>query len=120
MWVLLKYRIEFSEYPADIGNLTLRTEPRGYNKLFAFRNFELLDNGRILAKASSTWSLVDFVNKSLVNVETVVNGNPYMTKMVPNETDLKYQKIPIEAATMTIIIINIIKTVDVLEEDDFE
>lgn len=94
MWVLLKYRIEFNEYPTDIGNLTLRTEPRGYNKLFAYRNFELLDNGRILAKASSTWSLVDFVNKSLVNVETVVNGNPYMTKMVPNETDLKYQKIP--------------------------
>ena len=94
IWVLLKYRIEFNEYPTDIGNLTLRTEPRGYNKLFAYRNFELLNNKKVIAKASSMWSLVDFVNKSLVNVESVVNNNPYMIKLIPNESDLKYDKIP--------------------------
>lgn len=94
MWVLLKYRIEFSEYPTEIGNLTLRTEPRGYNKLFAFRNFELLNNKKVIARASSMWSLVDFVNKSLISIENVVSGNPYMTKFVPDEKDLKFQKIP--------------------------
>lgn len=94
IWVLLKYRIEFSEYPTDIGNLTLRTEPRGYNKLFAYRNFELLDNNKVLAKASSMWSLVNFTDKSLVSVESVMSDNRYMGKFIPGENDLKFQKIP--------------------------
>ena len=48
MWVLLKYRIEFDEYPTDINNLTLKTEPRGCNRLFAYRNFELSNDKKIL------------------------------------------------------------------------
>ena len=72
MWVLLKYRIEFNEYPSDIQDLVLRTEPRGCNKLFAYRNFELLSGDKVLAKASSTWSLVDFKTMSIVNVESVI------------------------------------------------
>ena len=35
-WFLLKYRIEFSEYPIGEYELTVKTEPRGYQKLFAF------------------------------------------------------------------------------------
>ena len=39
-WFLIKYRMEFEDYPFDVQELTLKTEPRGYNKLFAFRDFE--------------------------------------------------------------------------------
>ena len=94
MWVLLKYRIEFNDYPADVQDMILRTEPRGCNKLFAYRNFELLSGNRVLAKASSMWSLVDFKTMSIVNAENVIVGNPYMTKFVQEEKDLKYNKIP--------------------------
>ncbi|MBR6127011.1 hypothetical protein IKQ21_04930 [bacterium] len=94
MWVLLKYRIEFNEYPSDIQSLVLRTEPRGCNKLFAYRNFELLSGNKTLAKASSVWSLVDFKTMSIVNAENVISGNPYMSKFVQQENDLKYNKIP--------------------------
>ena len=92
MWVLLKYRIEFSEYPIDIGHLRLITEPRGYHRLFAYRNFTLLNNDKILARASSMWSLVDFKNKNLVNIESVID-NPYFGKFEQGENDLKYEKI---------------------------
>ena len=93
MWVLLKYRIEFSEYPADVQDLILRTEPRGYNKHFAYRNFELLCGDKTVAKASSMWSLVDFEQKNIVNIETVID-NPYFRKFEPCERDLKFEKIP--------------------------
>ncbi len=93
MWVLLKYRIEFEEYPSDIGELLLRTEPRGYNRFFAYRNFELLSGEKVLAKASSMWSLVDFASMKIVNVEGNVDS-PYMQKFVKGENDLDFAKIP--------------------------
>lgn len=94
MWVLLKYRIEFNEYPTDIQNLILRTEPRGYNKLFAYRNFELLSSNKLFARASSMWSLVDFHTMSMVNAENIIVNNPHMSKFVQTDKDLKFGKIP--------------------------
>ncbi len=93
MWVLLKYRIEFKEYPQDIQCLTLKTEPRGYNRLFAYRNFELADKDKVFARASSMWSLVDFKTMSLANIEDSVSSL-YMAKMEPQKDDLSFAKIP--------------------------
>ena len=94
MWVLLKYRIEFDENPSDVQQLTLITEPRGCNKLFAFRNFELRSEEKRLARASSTWALVDYNTMEIANCDNVFSGNEYMTKPTPVEADLKYNKIP--------------------------
>lgn len=93
MWVLLKYRIEFSDYPEDIQNLVLKTEPRGYNRLFAYRNFELCLGEKIIARASSMWSLVDFKTKSIASIENSINS-PYMTKFTADKEDLSFTKIP--------------------------
>ncbi len=94
MWVLLKYRIEFIEYPTDVQTLKLITEPRGCNKLFAYRNFELYNSEKLLAKASTMWALVDFKNMNIVNTESILSEVPIMDKFIPNENDLKYDKIP--------------------------
>ena len=41
LWFLLKYRIEFTEYPENMDQLKLITRPRGYNRFFAYRNFQV-------------------------------------------------------------------------------
>lgn len=92
MWFLLKYRMEFDEYPTGIYDLTVKTEPRGYSKLFAFRDFELYEKGKRLGKIASTWSLVDVTNKSLASMEKVLN-NAEMPPFEKREDDLKYEKI---------------------------
>ena len=51
-WFLLKYRMEFEDYPSKIDNIQIETEPRGYNKLFAFRNFKILNGEKLLGKVS--------------------------------------------------------------------
>ncbi len=94
MWVLLKYRIEIKEYPTERAKLTLITEPRGCNKFFAFRNFQLFEQNRLIAQASSTWALVNFETMEIIGVENACAEVPTMQKFVPNETDLKYDKIP--------------------------
>ena len=94
MWVLLKYRIEFEEYPVNLYNLIIKTQPRGYNKLFAYRDFELYDtNEKLLGRAISTWSLVDFKNMSMANIASSLE-NPHMVKFEPQDDDLHFEKIP--------------------------
>ncbi len=94
IWVLLKYRIEFIEYPTDVQDFRLVTEPRGCNKLFAYRNFELFSDNKLLARASSLWGIIDFTNMSMLNAETVLAEVPTMGKYEPREDDLKFNKIP--------------------------
>lgn len=94
MWFLLKYRMEFEDYPAGVYDLTLKTCPRGYSKLFAFRDFELWENNRCLGRAASTWSLVDMTNKSLAPMDKVLHS-PYMPPFEKQEEDLKYEKIKV-------------------------
>ncbi len=93
MWVLLKYRIEFSEYPVGIYDIKMTTQPRGYNRMFAYRNFEIFVGEKSIGKASSIWSLVNMTTKEIATVENVIQ-NPYMPKFQKNETDLSFAKIP--------------------------
>ena len=96
-WFLLKYRIEFEDYPCGLYDLRLTTEPRGYNKLFAFRDFGIYDGEKLLGRAASTWSLADLDTKSLVPVASALENNPYMQSFEKRENDLIYEKVrPLE------------------------
>lgn len=92
-WFLLKYHIEFDDYPQGIYNIDIKTEPRGYNKLFAFRDFEILYGNTQIGRASTTWALVDLDTKSMANVVEALQGNPHMKLYEKRETDLAYEKI---------------------------
>ncbi|MBR4682682.1 MAG: hypothetical protein IKP06_05225 [Elusimicrobiaceae bacterium] len=94
MWVLLKYRIEFTQYPTHADQLTIKTQPRGYNRLFAYRDFEVYAGGELCGRASSVWALVNSQTLDIAHVADVLKDNPNMIKFVPNETDLKFSKIP--------------------------
>ena len=96
-WFLLKYRMEFEDYPQRVYDLKLVTEPRGYNKLFAFRNFALYDGEKPLGRVSSSWALVDINSKSIVPVGDALENNPGMPPYVKREEDLVFEKIkPLE------------------------
>ncbi len=99
MWFLLKYRIEFEEYPIGVNELTLLTEPRGFNKLFAYRDFELYSGKTFLGKAASAWALFDMEHKSLLSIEKVINNNPYMQKYIQRDDDLQFSKIQLPQET---------------------
>jgi len=92
-WFLIKYRMEFEQYPFDIQELTLKTEPRGYNKLFAYRDFELYSDNKLLGRMHSMWSVVDVDSRSIVPVPTAIPDNPYMTAFTKREDDLSFAKI---------------------------
>ena len=92
-WFLIKYRMEFEDYPFDVQELTLKTEPRGYNKLFAFRDFEFYKDEKLLGRIHSMWSIVDIDSRSIVPVPTAIESNPKMVPFEKREDDLSFAKI---------------------------
>lgn len=92
-WFLLKYRIEFTDYPKGIYSLHLKTEPRGCNKLFAFRDFQIMDQEKTIGKASTVWALVDLDTKAMASVAEELKDNPYMKTYEKREDDLVFSKI---------------------------
>lgn len=92
-WFLIKYRMEFNEYPISIYDLTLKTQPRGYNKLFAYREFEILENDKQLGRVFSVWTLVDINNRVPVTISSAINGNKYMLPYEKKKDDLSFLKI---------------------------
>jgi medium-chain acyl-[acyl-carrier-protein] hydrolase len=94
-WFVLKYHIELNpsmELTRNIDSVTLTTEPRGTNRLFAYRNFEILNpDGRKIGAASSQWALIDMTEKKMLNVEKLL---PLKVKHVKREDDLDFEKIP--------------------------
>ena len=95
LWVLLKYRIEFVKYPVNVHQLTIQTQPRGYNRMFAYRNFEVYADGELCGRASSVWALVHADTMDIAHVGEVLKDNENMIKFIPGETDLKFAKIPL-------------------------
>lgn len=101
-WFLIKYRMEFNNYPKNIKKITLKTTPRGYNKLFAFRDFEIYNGNELLGRIASMWSIVDMGTRKTVPVSTVVENNPNMPAFEKQEDDLVFNKIsPIDNPTFS-------------------
>ena len=92
-WFLLKYRIEFNTYPIGEYNLTVKTEPRGYNKLFAYRDFELSNGEKVFARAFTSWALVNLKNGKLASIKEALDNNPYMPTYERHKNDLSFGKI---------------------------
>lgn len=91
-WFLIKYRMEFNDYPVNVLNLTLKTQPRGYNKLFAYREFELYENEKILGRVFSVWTLVDINSRQPVLIGNTIQ-NKDMSILVKKEDDLSFAKL---------------------------
>lgn len=91
-WFLIKYRMEFDEYPCELDELLIKTEARGYTKLIANRDFEIwtADNKKRLAKIASNWMLIDLNSKRPVNLSKTISFMPVYQK---REDDLEFNKI---------------------------
>lgn len=92
-WFLIKYRMEFSDYPIGIYDLTLTTRPRGYNRLFAYRDFEIFHDERLLGRIFSMWSIVDINARTTIPIASVIQNNENMQQYQKQESDLSFSKI---------------------------
>lgn len=90
-WFLVKYRVEFDNYPSGIDEIKIQTENRGTQRQSAYRDFEVFTptNDRIL-RATSYWLMVNLETKELVNIEQKF---PEITTFQKREDDLRFAKL---------------------------
>ncbi len=91
-WFLIRYRVEFDDYPVNVSGLKIQTESRGCNRMTAYRDFEVFDcnSNRRYLRASSSWFIVNLENKSVVSIQ---NEYPDFLRYEKREDDLTLRKL---------------------------
>ncbi len=91
-WFLIRYRIEFDDYPVGMEKILIKTESRGCHRLNAYRDFEGFDisSGKRLFRATSCWFIVELDTKSVINIK---QEYPEFFDYKRREDDLILQKL---------------------------
>ena len=73
-WVLSRIAVKIIRWPGWEETLTVKTWPRGTEKLFALRDFEVNDkDGRTVALASSSWLVLDRTTRRVQRPDTLLS-----------------------------------------------
>jgi len=90
-WFLIKYRMEFYDYPVNHEEIKIVTEARGVSKLMTQRDFEIYSmDDKLLGRITSHWLIADIHSRGLVQIKDVF---PQMPTLQKREDDLRFDKI---------------------------
>lgn len=65
-WVLLGQRLEISSFPELTDRCTVITAPTGFQRVFTYRDFHLLNEAdEVVASATTTWMLMDTQSRKM-------------------------------------------------------
>lgn len=69
-WILIRYHVNILKYPKYQETITVSTNASGFHKMFAYRDFRLLDkNGEELITASTQWLLLDGTSHKMLKID---------------------------------------------------
>jgi acyl-ACP thioesterase len=92
-WILSRLRLWIDRLPAAGERLEVRTWPTGVERLFALRDFEVLDaQGRRIAAAVSAWLILDTAARRPVRIQSVFD--PPAAGETPRALDTGIGKLP--------------------------
>lgn len=74
IWALSRMRIQMDRYPAWNERITIETWPSGAEKLFALRDFRVLDaDGKPMGRASTAWLILDLDSHRLIRPKEIMD-----------------------------------------------
>jgi acyl-ACP thioesterase len=77
VWIISRISVQIFKRPQYRETVTVRTWPRGGEKLFAFRNYEIRSSQDIpLVQARSCWLIVDLEKRRPLRPQIVINMLP--------------------------------------------
>lgn len=73
-WVLLGWKIDLYKRPTYGDKITIRTWSRGMDRIYAYRDFEILDENReVVGIATSKWVLIDIEKGKITRLSSEVS-----------------------------------------------
>ena len=77
VWILSRMAVQVDRRPRFGETLTLRSWPRSWEKLFALRDFDMLDErGKPVIRARSCWIIIDMEKRRPVRPQAALEGIP--------------------------------------------
>ncbi|MDR2924162.1 MAG: acyl-ACP thioesterase [Treponema sp.] len=77
VWLLSRMSVQVDRRPKYGESVTIRTWPRGAEKLFARRDYDILGaDGKAAVRASSSWIIVDITKRRPLRPHAVVDAMP--------------------------------------------
>ncbi|MGB9731089.1 MULTISPECIES: acyl-[acyl-carrier-protein] thioesterase [Calditerrivibrio] len=67
-WMLNRFALVIHDYPFLRDEITIKTWSRGLKSFKAFRDFEVFNNGKLIANATSYWFFIDTKRKRIAKV----------------------------------------------------
>ena len=84
VWMIVRAWMHFHEVPDLSKPLTIRTWHRGLSRSVVYRDFDLIQDGRLIGEAVQSWVLVDAVRRRLFRMdqveELIHTATPEVTK----------------------------------------
>lgn len=78
-WILSGLEIQIHEYPRWEDEIEVATWPKGIDRLFALRDFEMKKNNTLFCKGTTTWLVVDSNTQRIQKPEIVFeNFNDFL------------------------------------------
>ena len=76
VWVLSRMSVVMDTRPRWGDSLTVRTWPRGADRLFAVRDYDILDGGGAVIRGRSGWLILDLDRRRPLRPQSVVDKMP--------------------------------------------
>jgi len=77
VWLLSRMSVQVDRRPKFGETVTVRTWPRGAEKLFTRRDYDILDaNGHAAVRASSSWLIVDIIKRRPLRPQSLLENMP--------------------------------------------
>ncbi len=107
-WVLLGWKLKIFQRPTYGEKIIIKTWSRGINKLYAYRDFEILDEMRkIIGIATSKWVLLDIEKMKITKItQEVQDAYTIENAKVFEEADLEKISEPKEYSNSTFFTVN--------------
>lgn len=107
-WVLLSWKIKIDKRPKYGEKIKIKTWSRGIDKLYAYRDFEILDaNQKVIGVATSKWVLLDIEKGKITRIgQEVMEAYTVENLCVFEEFDLPKIKEPDSYINSTTFFVN--------------
>ena len=68
-WILLAWKVKLYDRPIYADNLKIKTWSRKMDKLYAYRDYEIYNNDKLIGIATSKWILIDIESRKILKLE---------------------------------------------------
>ncbi len=96
-WIIIRYQMDIKQLPVNKQNIQLATESVTYDKLFAYRHFDVRDDqGELMGRIIATFALMDRQSRKMLRMKAEYMEGYSLKEAVPKRIKRYPNPIPLD------------------------